>query len=278
MKYIKYLLIYSALILFTTDLLAQQSQWEFSIGGGIYGEYVYVGSDDYYVAPLPHFKASYRAGNMTYSISVLEGIGFSYMNSSIGLIAGLQVNSGQTRDSKEYSALGFPVNHSQKTRDFLEGSPDMNSPISAEGSLFYLTPVGLMGVSATYSPISIEYNQNELGDETRHGILLSAIYAIGVPVSQKFSVTAILTLDYMDQGYADSWYTVDRPTDTLQSFEANAGFRDFMVAGELTYQVTEKLDLVIMGISTTLLNDADKSPFTVEKVQRQMMTQIVYHF
>ena len=278
MEHCKYLLFYLALVFCTTDVIAQRSQWEFSIGGGIYGEYVYVGSDDYYIAPLPHFKASYQTGSITYSISVLEGIGFTYMNSSTNLIAGLQLNSGETRDSKEYSALGFPVNHSNETRRFLEGSPDMNSPLSLEGSLIYPTPFGLVGISAKYSPISIEYQQRELSDETRHGFLYSAFYVIGTPLSKRLSIMGIFSLDVMDQGYADSWYTVNRPTETLHVFEANAGIRDFMVAAELTCKITDKFDLVLMGISTTLMNDADESPYTIEKVQRQMMTQIVYHF
>jgi hypothetical protein len=34
-------------------LHAQQPRWELSAGAGMGGEYVYVGSDDYYVTPLP---------------------------------------------------------------------------------------------------------------------------------------------------------------------------------------------------------------------------------
>jgi outer membrane scaffolding protein for murein synthesis (MipA/OmpV family) len=82
----------------------------------------------------------------------------------------------------------------------------------------------------------------------------------------------------MDQTYASTWYAVDQPTKSLSAFEANAGLRSSLIALEANYRISEHVSLSAVGASTILMGDAKDSPYTVETVQRTVMTQMIYHF
>ncbi len=279
MKRIKIYLIGIAVLLATQTLPAQETGWGFTVGGGICGENVYVGSDDYYVMPVPNVKASYSKGRVAYSLSVLEGLGVTYMNPNLGLLAGVNINAGETRNSEEYSVLGIPVKHSTKTRKLLEGTPNTETPFAFNLMLAYSSPVGIFGVSLAYHPISVEYNQtDDLKDETRHGYMYSALYTIGGQATDRLSISGLLSVDFMDRNYADTWYTVERATKSLNAFQASAGLRSSLVAVEINYQISKRVNLLLVGATTILLGDARNSPFTVETVQRTMSIQTLYHF
>jgi len=267
------------IIMFASQTLhAQESGWKVSLGAGMAGENVYIGSDDYYITPLPSLNASYASGNVTYSLSILEGLGITYMKPDWGLIASVNINGGATRDTEEYKVMGISIKHADKTKTLLEGSPDLNTPFTVNTTLAYATPVGLFGVSATIHPTSIKYNQVAQKDKTRNGMLYAMLYMIGAPVTEQLSVSGIFSIDLMDQTYADTWFGVDQPTKTLGTFKASAGLCSSMIALEAKYQLSKHISLSAVGGSTILMADAKNSPFTVETVQRTVMTQVLYNF
>ena len=259
-------------------LHAQQPRWELSAGAGMGGEYVYVGSDDYYVTPLPDFKASYTSGDINYSLSLMEGLGITYMNSNWGLIASVNLNAGAMRDAKEYSVLGIPVQHSAKTKALLEGSPSLDAPIVLSSSLAYATPVGLFGVAMGIHATSVKYRQTDRKGETRYGTLYSALYMIGGPATERVSLSGLFSIEFMDQTYADTWYAVDQPTQSLSAFKADAGLRSGLIALETQYRISEHVSLSALGASMVLMADAKDSPYTVETVQRTVTVQMIYQF
>ena len=266
------------IVLAAQTLYAQQPGWEFSLGAGIGGENIYVGSDDYYIAPLPSAKASYTSGNFNYSLSLLEGLGITYMNPSWGLMASVNVNSGATRNSEEYKVVGVSVKHSAKTRTLLEGSPNLNTRLAVTTNLAYVTPIGLFGVSLGIHPTSVAYNQTARKDETRNDMLCSVLYTIGGSATERLSLSGFLSIEFMDQTYADTWYTVDQPTKSLSAFKADAGLRSGLIALEANYRISEHVSLSAVGASTILMADAKDSPYTVETVQRTVIMQMIYNF
>lgn len=257
---------------------AQQNGWEFSAGGGVAGEYVYPGSDDYHVAPLPSFKASYAHENVNCSLSLLDGIGVTYMNPGWGLIVDVNLNAGSTRDPEEYSVLGVPVKHSADTKRLLAGTPKLDTPLALKTMVAKTTQIGMFGASVTVHPTSVEYQRAGLEDETRTGLQYSAFYMVDVPISQRLSLSGLFSLDFMDTTYADTWYAVDQPTLVLDTFEAEAGLHSSMVMLEINYQISDRVSLSALGGSTFLMGDAKDSPFTVETVQPQAMLQTLYRF
>lgn len=266
------------IVLAAQTLHAQKPGWTFSVGAGMGGETVYMGSDDYYITPLPGLDAAYVSGNFTYSLSLLEGLGISYMKPEWGLMASVTVNAGATRDPEEYTVMGVSVKHAHKTKTLLEGSPDLNTPVTVNTTLAYATPVGLFGVSMEIHPTSVKYNQTGLKDETRNGMLYSALYMIGAPVTERLSLSGIFSLEFMDQTYADTWFGVDQPTKSFGTFKANAGLRSGMIALEANYQLSKHVSLSALGGSSILMADAKDSPYTVETVQRTVMMQMLYNF
>lgn len=257
---------------------AQQNGWDFSVGGGVAGEYVYVGSDDYYVAPLPSFKASYTHEKVNYSLSLLDGLGVTYMNPGWGLMVDVNLNAGSARDREEYTVVGVPVKHSSDTKRLLAGTPNLDTPLALTIMLATTTQIGTLGASVAIHPTSVEYQRSGLEDETRTGLLYSALYNLDIQISQRLSLSGLFSLDFMDDTYADTWYTVDQPTPALAMFEAEAGLHSSMIMLEINYQVSNRVSLSAVGGSTILMGDAKDSPFTVETVQRQVMVQTLYHF
>ena len=145
--------------------------WNFTAGMGVYTENVYIGSDDYYVTPLPTFKAQYTRGGVSYSISLLEGLGVTYMNQQGGFLASVTINAGDRRNSKEYSVVGFDFDQSDKTEALLKDSPDLFTQIYVSTMFAYPTPVGMVGASLGYYPTTVEYSRDGLEDEVRQGFL-----------------------------------------------------------------------------------------------------------
>jgi outer membrane scaffolding protein for murein synthesis (MipA/OmpV family) len=273
------ILVSSLMIVLAAQILhAQQPGWEFSVGAGIGGETVYSGSDDYYIAPLPSVKASYSSGNVNYSLSILEGLGITYMNPNWGLMASASVNAGATRDREEYTVIGVPVKHSARTRALLAGSPNLNTPLAVTTMLAYPSPIGLFGVSLGIHPTSVEYNRTDRQDETRNGMLYSLLYTVGGRATEQLSFSGLFSIEFMDQTYADTWYSVDKPTNSLSAHKADAGLRNGLIALEMSYRISERISLSAVGASTILMSDAKDSPYTVETVQRAVTAQMLYHF
>jgi hypothetical protein len=195
-----------------------------------------------------------------------------------GLMASINVNAGATRDPQEYTVMGVSVKHAQKTKTLLEGSPELNSAVTVNTTLAYTTPIGLFGVSMEIHPTSVKYNQTGLKDETRNGMLYSALYMIGAPVTERLSLSGIFSVDFMDQTYADTWFGVDQPTQSLSAYKADAGLRSSLIALEVKYRLSKHISLSAVGGSTILMGDAKDSPYTVETVQRTVMMQMLYNF
>ena len=136
----------------------------------------------------------------------------------------------------------------------------------------------MFGASVAIHPTSVEYQRAGVVDETRTGFLYSTFYNVDIPVSQRLSLSGLFSLDFMDDTYADTWYTVDQPTPALDMFEAQAGLHSSMIMLEINYQISDRVSLSAVGGSSILMGDAKDSPFTVETVQRQVMMQTLYHF
>ena len=278
MKRFHSLLIALTVVLTIQMLQGRDGGWQFTMGGGIAGENVYPGSDHYYLMPLPNLKAAYDRGSVHYSLSLLEGLQVTWRAPRYGLLASLNINAGDTRKADEYSVLGMAVKHRDDTRRRLAGTPDLDTPLALNAMLAAPSPVGVFGVALTYHPTRVAYPQGDLTDETRGGFVYSALYMVGFSPAERLSVSGLVSIDFMDRTYADTWFSVNRPTASLSPFAAGAGLRSGMVALEITYPFSRRVDLSLVGASTVLLGDAKDSPFTVENVQRTMTMQVLYHF
>lgn len=266
-------------VLLSTESAPAQDGWDFTVDAGVFAESVYVGSDEYYVTPLPSFRASRSAGAFTYFISLpLEGIGVSHTHAGSGLTSSLTVNFGGQRQAGEYSVVGFPVKHSDRTRDLLAGSPDVATPVFVEASVDYPTALGILGASVGYHPTSVEDDLANRDETMKHGLILSLQYTKIVPVARDLTVAGMLDLELMDGNYADAWFAVDHATDKVAGFEAGAGARDVQAALYATYRVSRTVSLSLYGSSMLLLGDAADCPYTLARNQHTFLLRTSYSF
>ncbi len=252
--------------------------WNLTVGTGVFGANVYTGSDEHYVAPMPTFKANYAKGRFSYVVSLTEGLSASYVNPDYGLIGSFSINAGEERKRTAYSVAGFNVKHSERTRIFLADSPNLSSPIMASAMLGYLTPVGIVGATAGYHPTKVESSQRGMEGKTEHGFLYSMLYMVELPLRDRLSVAGMFSLELMDQNYADTWYSVERETQAVDAFAADAGLRDIQIALQVNYDISQRVGMSIIGADTILLGGARKSPYTTEKIQRTMSLETYYRF
>jgi outer membrane scaffolding protein for murein synthesis (MipA/OmpV family) len=266
-----------ALIMAAPSLTAQQPGWEFTAGLAVGGQNVYPGSDDYYLTPMPSLSASYSRGSVSYSISIMEGLGVAYMIPKWGLIATANINFGARRDSAGYNVLGISVDHEASTRALLVGSTDLEAPLVLNAGLMRPTPIGLLGASVAVHRTSVSSALTGQ-DDTRTGLIYALQYMVAGQATERLSLSGLLSLEFMDQTYADTWHSRHQATSSSAAWEAGAGLRGTMVAAEARYWISDRVSLSVLGASTVLLGDARNSPFTAESVQRVMRTQVLYHF
>lgn len=261
------------------EALAGEKGWDYTAGIAVLSESVYVGSDETYAAPTPTFRASYDAGALSYFISLpLEGVGVTYQSEQHNVTGGLMLNFGGQRAPDEYSVIGIPVDHSDKTRAFLEGSPEVETPVEIAATLQRPMNIGIVGASLAYHPTTVEYAQGGIDDKVKHGLLASLSYMKQIPVTERLSISGIFSMEFMDDRYAEAWYSVEHETTALDAFQAKAGLRDAEIAIHASYNISERVALSLYGANMVLLGDAEDSPYTVEQNQQTFLAELTYRF
>jgi outer membrane scaffolding protein for murein synthesis (MipA/OmpV family) len=255
-----------------------ENGWDFMAGGGVYKSSVYPGSKDYYVVPVPLVRADYGKGDLSFFIGILNGLGVNWVNEEKGLTGSLSARYGELRDSEEYSLLGRMKDHSERTKRLLAETPTADAPFVYEATVSYLALKGTIGGSVAYYPTSLDYKLSGQEDRDFHGILASLSYAIEGPVTEKLFLSARVGVEYMNQGYADAWYSVRFPTSALKAFEADAGLRGMTISLQVTRMFSERAGVSLLGAGTLLTADAGRSPYTEEKFQPCTLLFAFYNF
>lgn len=264
------------MIIFPAQGVSSEKTWELSLGAGGYVSNVYYGSEEMYAAPFPDIMVSYTKGNFSSSVSFLEGIGITYMNPEHHFLAGINVNNGEERDSEEYSGLGVSKDHSDKVKRLLKGTPDVETTLKTELMLGYMSKFGIFSVSLEYHPITQEITGER--DRTYDGFISSLSYMKPVSVTDKLTVTTLFAVDLMDKNYAKAWYSVEKPTQALNAFEADSGLRDVELAVRIDYKFSEHISATFLAQNSFLLMDAGDSPYTTAKYQLTSGIYGIYSF
>lgn len=260
------------------EIAQGENGWDLMAGGGIYRDNVYPGSNDYYVVPIPMARVSYGRGDFSSYLSVLNGLGVSWLDEEAGLSISTSVRYGEERDSEQYSLLGIMKDHSDRTKRLLADTPTASAPAVYEATVEYQALRGVIGASISYYPTSLDYKLAGQEDRDYHGLLSSLFYSIDGPVTDKLLFSAMVGVEYMNQGYADAWYTVRYPTAELGAFQADAGFRGANLSLQVTRMFSEKSGVSLLGAATFLVADAGRSPYTVERFQPSTLLFAFYNF
>ena len=264
------------MILFPEQGVSSEKNWELSLGAGGYVSNVYYGSEEMYASPFPDIMFSYTKGNFSSSASFLDGIGITYMNPEHHFLAGVNVNNGQERDSEEYSGLGVSTDHRDKVKRLLKGTPDVETNVKTTLMLGYMSQFGIFSVSLEYHPITWEIAGER--DRTYDGFISSLSYMKPVSVTDRLTVSTRLAVDLMDKNYAKAWYSVKKPTQALNAFDAGSGLRDVELAVLFDYQFSAHISARFLAQHSFLLMDTQDSPYTTSRYQLTSGLYGIYTF
>ncbi len=252
--------------------------WSFRVGAGVAGVPVYEGADEYIVAALPDVAVNWSRGIVSLSASSTDGVGLTLFDGDTGILAAASVNVGASRLREWVGTLSYPESYSDRTETRLSDTPDVNEMVIADATIGCLTPIGIIGAVYGYRPVRVDYPPGRGEDGVHHGSLLSVMYLVALPLTDRLSVEAVALLDWMDDRYADAWYSLERETSELPRFDANRGLRSVRAVLGAEYMVTDHFGLSTQLGGTILLGDAADAPYTTERLQTTLVLSTFYAF
>jgi len=241
----------------------QEGGWTFALGGGALFMNTYAGSDEYLLAPIPEVKARYSKGNYTFSASFMEGLGFTYLDMDHRLFGSLTLYQGNKRDDETYAAGFFKKDHNDRIARLLAGTATVSTLVFGELALGLISPIGIIGTTVEYHPIRYENGSEDF----YHGFLGSVFYLLPVPVTDRMMIIGRLAVDFMDDRYADAWYSLPEENSAARTFNADGGIKDFKSYLKIDYALSKHLGVAALALYSRLLCDAEKSPFTLAENQ-----------
>ncbi len=253
---------------------AEENPWRFSTGGGGYVQNVYPGSDETFTTGLSYVTAAYSKGRYGAALSLIDGVNLMYNVPDKPLTASIKINSGDERDSGEYSTLFMSKDHSNEVKDLLEETPTVTTDVTSEFKLDYMTSMGILGFALEYHPTSVEGAK----DRFYNGFVLALTCAKPLPITSRLSLMGVAGISLMDENFADAWFSLETPTRRLNAFDANAGLKDVQLSMQLQYAQSKRMDLVFLAKNAWFLADAGKSPFTKSTYQMTWAFFGVYNF
>ena len=230
-----------------------------SVGVGVGYAPSYTGSDDYVTFVFPVVQGSYR------------GIDIDPRPAGVAL----NFLSADTEGGPNFS-LGIAGRINTDRSDI----EDIDDPVvAAYGELDTAIEVGpTAGVSfpAVLNPYdSLSFNVDALWDVAgaHDGMKIAPSVAYFTPLSQAVAVSLSASATYVDDDYADYYYSVApgnpalAPVDRLPGYQAEGGFEsvgtNLLVAYDLGGNLADGgVSLIGIGGYSHLLGDAEDSPFT----------------
>lgn len=183
----------------------------------------------------------------------------------------INLNGGNERNKEEYNVLGMSKDHTDDVKKLLEGSPTVKTRVRAKMMAGYLSRMGMFGVSLEHHPTTVRGET----DRSYDGFIASLSYCKPFQVSEKLTITVMLDVSVMDQKYAEAWFSVKNPTQSLGAFDAAAGLRDLQLVLQIDYRISPHTGISFLNGNGLLLMDAGASPYTTSKYQ---MTSALYGF
>ena len=267
--------IVAAALLFVAAFPAlAEEPWSLAIGGGALAANTYSGAEEFFVSPLPFFRASYAARKTEFFASSIDGLGFNYVDRERRLFASGGVNLGEKRDSEQYSAIILSMDHRAETKRFLTGSPTAWNPASVFGMLGWISPFGILASALYYQPTLVTGETDELF----HAFVPSVFWLAPLQLTDRLKFTCFASLDFMDRRYAAAWFSVEEPTGELEAFTAEAGLRDVQLIVSVTYAITERIAATLLAGNLYLLADAADSPYTQTPYRLKAGAYLSYAF
>lgn len=229
-----------------------RSDWDISVGIGVFVFPKYPGADTHQVLPLPTFSVVYRKDY--------------FLNER-----GLGANLGTWGDWKAGILLGWEFGRDHKDAALLNPLSDIAPSLNAGGYVSY------------------QMGAVELRTTLRHAITHASSYGTSGDFSATYRGSILPgTLDFSagpqvsfaDTDYMQTWFGVPaaRATGGLRAYDAGWGVKDVGLKGSVTYHVTPQVNVsTFLGVKE-LVGDASDSPLSKEDTQVSGGLGVSYKF
>jgi outer membrane scaffolding protein for murein synthesis (MipA/OmpV family) len=257
-----------------------ERDWSLWLGGGALLDTVYPGSDELLVNPIPYIQAEYTTRYFDFFAGMEDGIGVRMKESDYtGLSLAVAINPlGTKRDPNLKNSEDFVLNDADEVKEFLEGTPKIESAIKLFGTVALDLPFGKVSSTATFLPISADYKDAGISDKNYDGLTVSLDVETGLPLTPQIFLQAEAGATWMNDKYAEAFHGVVYPTKTLKIFNAKSGMSDAHASVAVVTFITEHIGALVHGSATRLLGDAADSPLTKEEFQPQVAAVVFYSF
>lgn len=255
--------------MFTPSLvLAQKSQerpWSLTLGAGAEVRPVYSGSDELNVSPFPYIEAEYTTTYLDLFIAGDEASLKVHPPALPGSNITLGVKKGQSRDRDD-----------EAVDDILAGTANLENIVQGFAKMTWLSSVGQWSSTVYWLPTSAEYDAPGIADDTYHGVTISVDYALGGQLHPKLFAFATIGANWMNDDYAEAFYSVAYPTAELDAFKAEVGFNNVHGTLGARYAFSRHLGGMLLLSGKQLLSDAADSPLTTQEFQPEVVAILSY--
>lgn len=262
------------IVLSGTPLFAQEGRqarnWEFMLGAGGIAKPLYSGSDDINVRFLPFIRARYKTQYLDFFLG-MNGVGVTLKplpDNGVKLSAGVGLPQKRKTSEKNGSDV-----------DILEDTPELNNDYHMFGTLEVpLQGFGRLSSAIKYVPVEAAYDQEDIPAEAYDAVLVEAAWSNMWRLHRQIRLSAQIGASWMNDAYAEAFYSIRYPTQQLEMFTAESGIRDIDSSVAVIYTITRNIGLRVFAEGSYLLNDAADSPLTQSTFQPSSGAFIFYTF
>jgi outer membrane scaffolding protein for murein synthesis (MipA/OmpV family) len=126
--------------------------------------------------------------------------------------------------------------------------------------------------------IDAVYAQEDIPTEAYDAVLVEAAWSTLWRVSQHIRFSTQIGASWMNDAYAEAFYSVRYPTQQLDVFTAESGIKDIDSSVAAIYMLNRNIGLRVFAGGSYLLNDAADSPLTQSTFQPFGGAFILYNF
>jgi outer membrane protein len=207
--------------------------WVVTIGGWVVAQPDYMGSDDYEAAFRPIFNIRKEGSK--------EWLSLPDDSAGIALF--------ETSNFRIGPAFGFTPERNSSDNPALRGLKDVDFTFEA-------------GAFAEYWPAEMLRTRLEVlhGLNGHEGLIANLSADFVLRPAERWMVTIGPRLTWVDDNYADAYFSVGPGSPSLPQFRAEGGLHSVGVGASLSYDVTEAVQFRVFGEYDRLLGDAADSP------------------
>jgi hypothetical protein len=163
--------------------------------------------------------------------------------------------------------------------DILKGTPELNSDYHVFGTLEVpLQGFGTLSSGIKYVPIEAAYDQEGNPAEEYDAVLVEAKWSNMWRIHQQIRFSAQIGASWMNDEYAEAFYSIRYPTQQLDVFAAGSGVSDIDSLVAVLYMLNRNIGMRVFAGGSYLLDDAADSPLTQSTFQPFGGAFIFYNF